>query len=655
MKKRIIAPALVLLMVLAAVSVVARVGDNFDAVFAAAAFTDFSSNEAVDFLVEQGVINGYEDGTFRPNNEITRAEFTAMLCRAMKEENEAKSLAGRSEFSDVKSSNWAAGYIRWAKNNGIINGMGDGTFNPQGNVTYEQTIKMIVLAMGYEESLAEDKGGYPKGYMEIGQSAGLYIDVPITWEVPGGVSADKNTRRIVAHTMYNAFCNTSFAAKCREIIAGNIEDGMTELEKEKAIHDYLVLNTAYDYENYLKNTIPQASYTSKGVIMKGVGVCSGYAAATELLMNMAGIECMVISGEANGIGGRGGHAWNIVKINGEYYQLDTTWDDPVPNRAGYVRYNYFNISDDTISKDHIWEKNNRPSCTVDMDPTLYGEKKDDIDWDDEIIPILDENFLDELLESDTDIIVPNCIGMWYEDAYNAVRALGGMFSNKYEYSNTVQTGYVISQSPAPGTSAAKYATIDIIISQGPNYYDPNRDDYVRPGEETKQEQEQQDEKFDASYIQLQMNSTKVSPGHSETIRVFVNPEDSVIAWSSSDESIATVSKDGHLSVIGVGTVTITATANGKIATLTVISEQASEQDSEQNPEQDPEQNSEQDTEQTSEQNSEQDPEQTSEQDPEQTSEQNPEQNPEQTSEQDSEQNPEQTSEQNPEQASEQGV
>jgi hypothetical protein len=363
--------------------------------FAATGFTDFPAGAEVDFLIDQGIINGYEDGTFRPFNEITRAEFTAMLCRAMKKEDSAKSLAGQSGFSDVKPSNWASGYIQWAKNNGIINGVGGGRFDPQGNVTYEQAVKMIVLAMGYEESLAESKGGYPKGYMSIGQSAGLYIDVPgVKWESPAGAAAEKNTRQVVSYTMYNAFCDTSLSAKCRKLLTDITNDGMTELEKEKAIHDYLVLNTAYDYDNYRQGTIPDKSYTHKGVIFDGVGVCAGYASATKLLMNMAGIECVTVIGTA---GNGGGHAWNIIKINGAYYNLDTTWDDPVPNKAGYVRYNYFNISDETLSKDHNWEKGKYPSCAADMVPALYGGKEFDVYLDDEIIPTLDEKLLEKML------------------------------------------------------------------------------------------------------------------------------------------------------------------------------------------------------------------------------------------------------------------
>lgn len=64
-------------------------------------------------------------------------------------------------------------------------------------------------------------------------------------------------------------------------------------------------------------------------------------------MDRAGIPCELISGWAGGP-----HAWNIVQIDGEWYHVDTTWDDPIPNREGYVRYEYFLKSDAAMSFDH---------------------------------------------------------------------------------------------------------------------------------------------------------------------------------------------------------------------------------------------------------------------------------------------------------------
>lgn len=150
--------------------------------------------------------------------------------------------------------------------------------------------------------------------------------------------------------------------KAEKIIKEIIKPEMSELEKEKAIHDYIVLNTKYDYDNYLKNTIPEEDHTLYGVLINGIGVCDGYAEATQLLLNMVGIKSIVVQGQvANNIGW-GGHAWNIVQINGGYYQLDTTWDDSLDKTEGGVKYNYFNASDKELSRDHKWN-DNYTKCT----------------------------------------------------------------------------------------------------------------------------------------------------------------------------------------------------------------------------------------------------------------------------------------------------
>lgn len=150
--------------------------------------------------------------------------------------------------------------------------------------------------------------------------------------------------------------------KAKEIIKKVIKPHMTEYEKELAIHDYIVLNTAYDYENYINNTIPADSYEVYGVLIKGSGVCSGYARTMCLLLNMVGIETQVVSGSANARKGWEGHAWNIVKLGGEFYHLDATWNDSVPDKKGYAGREYFNAVDDKMVFDHRWESSSHPKC-----------------------------------------------------------------------------------------------------------------------------------------------------------------------------------------------------------------------------------------------------------------------------------------------------
>lgn len=134
---------------------------------------------AVDNLVALGIVNGYEDGTFGPEKLITRAEASKMIVGtmgpAMMEAAEASK--GSSNFTDVAGDHWASGYIAQGVSKGYINGMGDGTFAPNDNVTYAQVVKMLVCVLGYAED-AEANGGWPNGY--INQGTALKITDGVT-------------------------------------------------------------------------------------------------------------------------------------------------------------------------------------------------------------------------------------------------------------------------------------------------------------------------------------------------------------------------------------------------------------------------------------------------------------------------------------------
>ena len=146
--------------------------------------------------------------------------------------------------------------------------------------------------------------------------------------------------------------------RCREIIGNIITEEMSEYEKEKAIHDYIVLNTAYDYDNFKNGTVPDESYSITGLINNGVGVCNAYAYAFQLMAKMAELESYIIVGTMDD----GSHAWNIVGLEGEYYHIDVTADDPAPDRAGVVNYNYYNLTDEMIAKNHTWDKSRYVAC-----------------------------------------------------------------------------------------------------------------------------------------------------------------------------------------------------------------------------------------------------------------------------------------------------
>ncbi len=171
----------------------------------AASFSDVADNsqykQAVDSLVSLGLLVGYEDGTFRPDATITRAEFAAVMTRAMGQEEVAKNVNSAGLFTDMATASgeahWATGYVRVAYNLGIIVGMGDGTFAPDAPVTYEQAVKMIVCALGYEQ-MCIDRGGWPNGYLTVANEIGVTKAAIIQ------PSTDPAPRGMVAKLLYNS-------------------------------------------------------------------------------------------------------------------------------------------------------------------------------------------------------------------------------------------------------------------------------------------------------------------------------------------------------------------------------------------------------------------------------------------------------------------
>ena len=138
------------------------------------------------------------------------------------------------------------------------------------------------------------------------------------------------------------------AKKAQSIIKKIIKPNMTDYEKEKAIHDYIVKNGTY---GFIKGKQKGWSYESKGILLKGKGVCSSYAEAMQLLLSLVDVESKIVIGKADI-----DHSWNLVKINKMWYHVDTTWDDPVPDKKDRVLYHYFNIPDKWIEKSHEWKR-----------------------------------------------------------------------------------------------------------------------------------------------------------------------------------------------------------------------------------------------------------------------------------------------------------
>lgn len=166
-------------------------------VFTVSAFSDvadgYEYNYAINTLTQLGVINGYEDGTFKPETTVERDEMAKLVFVLYTTMNDAGN--GVVKFDDVNTNHWASGFISWCSAKNIVGGYGDGTFRPDGEITYDEALKMTCAMLGYTDF---DSALWPvdvrqKGLRELDLGKGIDAE-----------GSDKLTRGEVAQLLYNA-------------------------------------------------------------------------------------------------------------------------------------------------------------------------------------------------------------------------------------------------------------------------------------------------------------------------------------------------------------------------------------------------------------------------------------------------------------------
>lgn len=151
--------------------------------------------------------------------------------------------------------------------------------------------------------------------------------------------------------------------RARAVLEEWTDAGMSEYDRERAVYAWLTTHVTYDHSHYSSaQGAPRTSYEPYGPLVEGTGVCLGYASAFQLLMDMAGVECITVTGAA--FGNRENHAWNMVRLDGTWYCVDATWDhnsfdgDFSEFQALELdRYwRYFNVTSDYMAgTDHQWD------------------------------------------------------------------------------------------------------------------------------------------------------------------------------------------------------------------------------------------------------------------------------------------------------------
>ncbi len=160
-----------------------------------------------------------------------------------------------------------------------------------------------------------------------------------------GYLNSENTEIITKIYMYcyadreeTALAKQKYDSAADKLIAG-ITSEMPEFERELILHDRLADHIAYEDGDRV--------HDAYGALINGKAVCEGYTKAFQYLLQKVGIQSFMATGEGNG----DLHAWNIVRIDGKYYNVDLTWDDQKSNTF----HAYFNLTDERIKEDHIFD------------------------------------------------------------------------------------------------------------------------------------------------------------------------------------------------------------------------------------------------------------------------------------------------------------
>jgi len=151
---------------------------------------------AVKFLIDKKVLTGYSDGTFKPENPITRAEVAVAITKMTNRTNSLDEMAKKNIFSDLTGYGWAKGYINAMVDSGVIKGITPTNFAPAKNISYAELITMLIRTRSGAASELEAYGSWPDNYIQYALTYNMLGDVTVTdWDAPA-------TRGDTAKLMY---------------------------------------------------------------------------------------------------------------------------------------------------------------------------------------------------------------------------------------------------------------------------------------------------------------------------------------------------------------------------------------------------------------------------------------------------------------------
>ncbi|ADL50967.1 Ig-like domain-containing protein [Clostridium cellulovorans] len=388
---------------------------------------------------------------------------------------------------------------------------------------------------------------YSGDYLQLNTNLTLLIDNILAsddylhytfkgWSYTGSSSAGVANLTFTLTYWNTATQDNYVTQKITEVLSQIITPGMNDFQKEKVIHDWIVKNIAYD------TTLVQHSAYA-GLVSPYKTVCQGYALLTYRMLNQVGIQTKIIEGTGHG----SAHAWNLVYLEGAWYHLDSTWDDPVPDVKDRAIHTYYNLTDAQIKANHAWTLT-YPAATTDFANTLKNKLATDSANATFYNTLSSELGLDYLstnyqVNDVSELIVKIQDAMKNHEVALTVRYIPGKtFAADLATAQkaiTNLTGYSCSSSDYPRTAD----TNDVILELTLDYYDP----------------------ISLTAFSISNNTLALSAGASATLTPTFTPSNAsnkTIIWTSDNTNVATVT-NGVVKAVGGGTATITAkTADG---------------------------------------------------------------------------------------------
>lgn len=226
----------------------------------------------------------------------------------------------------------------------------------------------------YEQLIKRSfEGGYTDNALTAGSGVEVSRSEELYWVAERGLRPIPKSGS-AAQRLYN---------KAKSAVAEAVSEGMTDEQKADAVYTWIMQNNTYDYEVTqsgadVTQSVKQPAYYIEGVLDYGFAVCDGISKTYTLMCAIAGLDCVRVVGDAGSVI-KSGHAWNKVKIDGEWYTVDATWGD---SKIGLLNkeyelgsHEYFLRTDEYMRKTHVENYSDMYPVTSVEDYDWYGKKR----------------------------------------------------------------------------------------------------------------------------------------------------------------------------------------------------------------------------------------------------------------------------------------